>query len=444
VDTLFAEWDAPSPGCALGVFTNGAIAYSRGYGIADAEHDVRITPETVFYVGSLSKQFTAMTAALAIKAGKLSAADSIRRYLPELPEYAAAITVEHLLHHTSGLRDYNTLLDMAGRRGDEAYDNATVLRITARQRALNFQPGSEYLYSNTGYTLLASIVERAVGQPFAAFADEQIFRPLGMTVTHYHVDATRLVHARALAYERGPGGRLLLDTPNNQRAGAGGLYTNIPDLLRWDENFYTGRVGGDDVLREMQTAGRLNDGKPLTYAWGLEIGRYRGLPIVEHGGALGGYRAHLLRFPSQHASIAVLCNLGGVAPDRLARQVADLVLADRFTGPADPASSSVPSRSERPEATSTGRDASSLTPYTGSYYSDEIDATFAIAIDAAGLTLRREGDAEPHPMSPNGADQFRARDMTIRFERTDGRVTAIVVDAGRVRGIRFVRKKNAT
>src|SRR5262249_49430936 len=155
--------------------------------------------------------------------------------LPELPPYADAIKVRHLIHHTSGLRDYNTLLSIAGRRGDDAYDNRTVLAITARQRSLNFQPGDEYLYSNTGYTLLATIVERATATPFAAFADDQIFKPLGMAATHYHTDSSRLVKGRALAFAPGVGGALGLDTPSNERAGAGGLFTNIRDLLAWDE-----------------------------------------------------------------------------------------------------------------------------------------------------------------------------------------------------------------
>jgi CubicO group peptidase (beta-lactamase class C family) len=228
------------------VFRDGAIAYARGYGMASLEHDAPITPATVFYAGSVSKQFTAMSAALAMQQGKLSYDDSIRKYLPELPPYADAIKVSHLLHHTSGLRDYNTLLSIAGRRDEDAWDNRVVLQMTARQTQLNFTPGDEYLYSNTGYTLLATIVERATGTRFATFADANIFKPLGMTVTHYHVDAKRLVPGRALAYE-GRAGEWTLDTPVNEWAGAGGLYTNIPDLQKWDENFYTGRVGGQDL-----------------------------------------------------------------------------------------------------------------------------------------------------------------------------------------------------
>ncbi len=333
IDAIFATWNTKdSPGCAVAVFQNGKITYERGYGMADLENDIPITPASVFYVGSVSKQFTAMAAALAIQQGHLSADDSIRKYLPELPPYADAITVRHLVHHTSGLRDYNTLLSIAGRRGDEAYDNPTVLRMTARQKALNFEPGTEYLYSNTGYTLLATVVERATKTPFAAYADQQIFKPLGMTISHFHTDASRLVKGRANAYAVGSNG-LRLDTPSNERAGAGGVFTSVRDLLHWDENFYTGKVGGKALIEQVQTPGALKNGKPLTYAWGLQVGNYRGARIVEHSGSLGGYRAHITRYPEHHTSFAALCNLA-INPGALLRQVADVVLADKLKEPA--------------------------------------------------------------------------------------------------------------
>jgi CubicO group peptidase (beta-lactamase class C family) len=433
VDRLFASWDRPdSPGCALGVFRDGRIAYERGYGTADIEQDVRIVPDTVFYVGSLSKQFTAMAAALAIDRGRLSADDPVRKYLPELPAYADGITVRHLVHHTSGLRDYNTLLSIAGRRGDEAYDNRTVLRITARQKDLNFAPGTEYLYSNTGYTLLATVVERATGTPFAEFAAAQIFTPLGMAATHYGVDVTRLVPRRAAAYARGADGRLRLDTPRNERAGAGGVYTTVRDLLRWDENFYDARVGGRGLIDRIQVPGVLSNGTPISYAWGLQISTYRGLRVVEHGGSLGGYRAHLTRFPDQHVSVAILCNLGSIAPSALVRQVADVVLADRL-GDAAPDSTAPAPRAAPSPAAGAGA-ASNLQAFVGAYYSDEIDATFTVAIDGGQLVLRRE-DETPAPLEPLGDGRFRSLSLTIRFEPS-----ALVVDAGRVRGIRFARK----
>ena len=439
VDSVFAQWDRKdSPGCALGIFRDGKIVYERGYGMADLENDVPITPSSVFYVGSLSKQFTAAAAALAISKGSLSADDPIRKYLPELPAYADTITVRQLVHHTSGLRDYNTLLSIAGRRGDEAYDNPTVLRITARQKALNFATGTEYLYSNTGYTLLAVVVERATKTPFAAFADASIFKPLGMTETHFHTDAGRLVKRRANAYILRPDGSLRLDTPSNERAGAGGVFTSVRELLHWDENFYTAKVGGRQLIDQLQTPGRLKDGTELTYGWGLQIGTYRGSRIVEHGGSLGGYRAHLIRFPAQHTSFAALCNLA-IAPGTLVRQVADVVLGDRLTLPR-PAPPAAPARGPRTPADAPAMiDAQALAAYAGSYVSDEIDSTFTIAVTEGKLTLQRDTDAQPLTLQPVQPDAFRAAGFIIRFERKDGHVPSLVVDAGRVRDIRFVK-----
>ena len=442
IDAIFSEFTAPgSPGCAVGLFQNGTIRYARGYGLASVEHAVPITPDSVFYAGSVSKQFTAFAAAAAIQDGVLSADDPIRKWLPELPPYADGITVRHLVHHTSGLRDYNTLLSIAGRRGDEAFDNPTVLRMTARQKELNFEPGTEYLYSNTGYTLLATIVERATKTPFAEFADRKLFAPLGMKVTHFHTDSGRLVTGRALAYTGGQSA-LRLDTPVNERAGAGGLYTNIPDLLKWDENFYTAAVGGGALVEQVQTAARLKDGKPITYAWGLQIGAYRGQRIVEHSGSLGGYRAHTLRFPEQHTSFVALCNLASANAGGRLRRVADIVLKDRFASPPAPAR---PTANTRPAPKGQDGALSALTSkalemLAGTYESAEIDAVFTVRVKGTEVMLQRDTDDAPARMQRGDADTFRVDGFSVRFERSGGRVTALVVDAGRVRNIRFARK----
>ena len=441
VDAIFAPYSrAGSPGCAVGVFQNGAITHAKGYGLASIEHDVPITADTVFYAGSVSKQFTAMAAALAIQQGKLAYDDSIRKHLPELPPYADRIKVSHLLHHTSGLRDYNTLLAVAGRRDEDAWDNAAVLRITARQKALNFEPGAEYLYSNTGYTLLATIVERATGAKFAAYADEQIFKPLGMTASHFHTDARRLVKGRALGYG-GRDGAWTMDTPINERAGAGGLYTTITELQKWDENFYTGKVGGMAILKQLQTRAVLNDGKTIAYAWGLQIGEYGGRPIVEHSGSLGGYRAHILRFPEQHTSVALLCNVSAVNTTTLARQVIGVVLKDRLTAPAAASgggvAGSVPGRVPDSTTATANRD------YAGTFSSDELEVRFTITARGDELLLQRQHDTAPAVLRMDGpADHFTFRGYTMKFVRDSTRkVTGFTVDAGRVRGLIFERER---
>ena len=453
VDKIFATWDTrDSPGCALGIYKDGAIVYERGYGMADLEHDVAIAPDTPFYVGSVSKQFTAFAAALAIQQGKAGLDAPIRTYFPELPDYAATITVRQLVHHTSGLRDFYTLLSIAGRRQDELYDNPAVLRLTARQKALNFAPGSDYLYSNTGYALLATLVGRATGTSFGAFVDMNIFAPLGMSSSHVHDDDARLVKGRAYGYSRA-GGTLRLASPAGERVGAGGVFSTIRDLQKWDENFYTAQVGGRALIEQVQTPGKLGDGRPLTYAWGLLVGRYRGQSIVEHGGSLGGYRAHLIRFPDRHVSVACLCNLGSIVPGALARQVADVVVAAAFTEP--PAATAPPGAAAPPGVAGAGRggapsgNATAAAPgpapavFAGRYYSDEIDATFTVTVNDGRLMVQRETDSAPAPLAPVSADEFRFGAMTVRFVRsTGGTVEALTVDAGRVRGIRFVRRAN--
>ena len=438
VDRVFQQWDTrATPGCALGVFQDGRITYEHGYGMADFEHDVPIAPRSVFYVGSLTKQFTAMAAALAIQEGRLAYDDSIRKYLPEMPAYADAIKVSNLVHHTSGLRDYYALLTIAGRRYDSLYDNDAVLRFAARQKKLNFAPGDQYSYSNTGYQLLAVAIQRATKTPFAEYGDQQIFGPLGMTVTHFHTDATRIVKDRVIGYS-GTAGKWTIDVPDNERAGAGGLYTSIHDLQRWDENFYTSKVGGADVIKKLQTPARLNDGKAIAYAWGLEIGKYRGLDTVEHSGSLHGYRAELIRFPSQHTSVAILCNHSGIVPSRLARQVADLVLA----GVLQPAGAgrgegSAPGPAPRAQGAPSDGD---LHAREGTYYSDELDSTFALSTKGGGLYLQRDTDAAPIALTPIDGQSYRAPGFVIRFGPPSGPVTAFTVEAGAVRGVEFVRR----
>jgi CubicO group peptidase (beta-lactamase class C family) len=437
-DAIFADVATPdAPGCALAVFRDGHIAYERGYGLADLEHDVPITPASVFYVGSLSKQFTAFALTLAAADGKLSIDDDVRKWIPELPDYGVRLTVRHLLHHTSGLRDYNTLLDIAGRRNDEAFDNRIVLGIIARQRALNFPPGDQYLYSNSGYVLLSLVVERATGTPLAEYAKRRIFEPLGMRDTQFYDDVTRVVKNRAFAYERTNSG-LRDDTPHSQRTGAGGLLTTVRDLLAWDNNFHEPKVGTKALIAEMQQPGALASGKPLTYARGLEIGAYRGLPIVEHGGSLGGYRAHLIRFPDARTSIACLCNFGTSDPGGRAHHVADVVLADRFTS-ASPSRTTAGSGNVRAASAPVTLTPAQIGEYVGRYVSEELDTTFAFDVDGGTLRLKRERDPAPVPLDALALDRFRFRGMVIRFLRENGggRVTGLAVDAGRVENIRF-------
>ena len=440
VDAVFAQWDRPaSPGCALGVYQDGRMAYARGYGVADLEHDSPITPDSVFYAGSVSKQFTAMAAALAIQQGKLGADDDVRKWVPELPDYGRPITIRHLVHHTSGLRDVNTLMVLAGRRDEDAFDNEAVLRIMARQKALNFMPGDEHLYSNSGYAMLALAVERATGKPFAEYADANIFQPLGMPVSHFHTDLSRLVPKRAYAYDRRPDGAFVLNSPQNERAGAGGVFTTVRELLRWDENFYDATVGGADVIQMLETPGRLNNGTALSYAWGLTVGQYRGMPIVEHSGSLGGYRAHLIRFRPVHASVAILCNVSTVSTGSVVRRVADAVVAGRFPQPAPEAA--MPPQGTIGPGLGYLYEGSELTAFAGAYYSDELESTYRVTVADNRLRLQRGTRRQTFTLQTGPKDEFRIPGSVLRFQRSpDGAVTGLVVDADRTRGLVFERR----
>lgn len=347
VDGVFAAYNKPdSPGCALGVIREGSFIYKHGYGTASLELGLPISPQSVFYMGSVSKQFTAASVVLAAEQGFLSLDDDVRKYVPELPDYGKTITLREMLHHTSGLRDILGLLLLAGRNFEDIHPTSELLDLLSRQKALNYAPGDEYLYSNTNFFLMSVVIKRSTGKPLSQFAEENIFKPLGMTHTRFYDDRSVVVPGRIPAYEPRKSGGFRVDWSTNfDKIGDGGLMSSVDDLLLWDRNFYDNKLGKGSLLKELQTPGVLNNGKPIEYALGLTISTYRGLPIVEHGGALFGYRTELLRFPKQKFSVVCLCNLGTSNPGRLSYQVADLYLADQLApDPAPPAAAKVDSQ----------------------------------------------------------------------------------------------------
>ncbi|MEE9219170.1 MAG: serine hydrolase domain-containing protein, partial [Acidobacteriota bacterium] len=333
VNAVFADYDKPgSPGCALGVIQDGKLAYKRGYGMASLEHGAPITPDTIFRMGSVSKQFTAAAVALLAEEGKISLDDDVRKYLPELPAYERPITIRHLIHHTSGLRDYTSLTPMAGIGGTDHYTVAESLDLIARQRATDFQAGEKYSYCNSGYFLLSQIVERASGKSLRAYAEERIFGPLGMKQTHFHDAPFEVVPRRAYGYSPADDGGYRTDMTGWEQVGDGSVFTTIEDLLLWDRNFYDNRLGlgGPALIETLQTPGKLNNGETIDYAFGLRVDEYRGLKRVHHSGSWVGFRTYITRFPEQHLSVAVLCNLSTASPGPLAHRVADIYLAGEF------------------------------------------------------------------------------------------------------------------
>jgi CubicO group peptidase (beta-lactamase class C family) len=331
VDQIFARWDRPdSPGCALGVIKDGKLIYKKGYGMANLEHDIPISPTTVFNVASASQQFTAMSVLLLAKQGKLSLDDDIRKHLPEAPAYQTAVTIRQLIHHTSGVRDHRDLMAMAGRDADEVYKEDDIIELLARQKETNFKPGARQIFSSSGYALLSAIVKRVSGKSLRQFANENIFNPLGMTNTGFQDEDAMVVKNRATDYLFNNEGSFQMKASNVSSVGDGGLFTTVEDLLLWDRNFYQNKLGGPELISQLLTPGTLNDGERIKYAFGLAVDNYKGLKTISAGADYRDYRAELLRFPDQNFSVILLFNVDRVGPNWIARQVADIYLADQF------------------------------------------------------------------------------------------------------------------
>lgn len=330
VDKIFERWGGNTPGCAVGVAQQGKTIYAQGYGLANLEYGVRIRPDTVFESGSVAKQFTAGAVALLVQDGKISLDDPVRKYLPEVPEFGTPILIRHLLTHTSGLRSQWPLQTLMGRPpGLAVHTVPEIVELVGFQKALNFNPGDEFLYNNTAFTLLTVVVERVAGKPFAEFSQERLFKPLGMTKTQWRDDFTKIVPGRATAHRMVANGEFRTYMSITNVIGNGGLLTTVGDMLLWNENLDNPRVGGRAWAEMLQTPTRLNDGTELDYALGLYVQRYRGVREISHGGSTAGYQTFLARFPDERLSVAVLCNTTGTNPSGYAHQVAELFLGDK-------------------------------------------------------------------------------------------------------------------
>ena len=515
VDEVFKAYARKdSPGCTLGVYQDGRIVTTRAYGMANLDHDVPLTPRSVFHVASVSKQFTAAAIQLLAADGKLSLDDPIQKYLTELSDFGKPVTIRHLIHHTSGLRDQWSLLGLAGwRYSRDLISDDDVMYVMARQKELNFAPGERHLYSNSGYTLLAMIVARASGMPFRQFTTERIFKPLGMTNTFFRNDFNEIVKHQAYGYAPAGGG-FRLSTTNFDTAGATSLMTTVEDLAKWNANFDAQTVGTRAWLDAMFERGVLANGTRIPYASGIVHGTQNGLPTVAHGGADAGYRAVFLRFPEQRFGISVLCNIATANPTDLANRVADIYLGDRMTRTgAPPDEPEVPiAPEELPKLAGTywstpsaalaeiqvegGRvyaiyggprtrlipigparfvmrpqrlyftfadggvrigsqpsgpgelfaraeafkpTAKMLEEFAGSYRSEELDIVYHVRMEGGALRLERLKN-RPGTLTPQVADTFGSPAGALRFTRDSaGRIDGFLLEAGRVRGLRFRR-----
>jgi CubicO group peptidase (beta-lactamase class C family) len=328
VDALFSGIAADAPGCAVGIAQKGKTVLEKAYGLANLEFGIPNTPSTIFESGSVAKQFTAAAVLLLEQDGKLKLSDDIRKYLPEMPDYGDVITVEMLLNHTSGLRDWGSVASASGKgRGARTFSNAEVLDIAARQKGLNYKPGAEYSYTNTGYNLAAIIVERVSGKSFQEFTKGRIFAPLGMTNSQWRDDFDRIVKGRAVAYVRSGSG-FKQSMPFMNVYGNGGLLTTVGDMLLWSEGLAQNRLG-PALSKAMERNSTLNDGRKIPYARGVNVQPYRGFTEVSHSGSTGGYTTWLARYPDQQLSITFLCNTSpgtGLTGVTLPRAIADVFL----------------------------------------------------------------------------------------------------------------------
>jgi CubicO group peptidase (beta-lactamase class C family) len=447
VDSIFAPYaTSRSPGCAVGIVQKGSLVLNKAYGMADLEHDTPITADTRFYIASISKQFTAMSLVLLEQDGRLSLDDPIQKWVPEVPSFGATITLKHLLHHTSGLRDYFTLLAVSGWPTDGPLNEQQFLALVRRQKSLNFSPGDEFLYSNTGYVLLSIVVKRASGRSLRDFAADRIFRPLGMTHTEFRDDHTSLIPHRALGYQP-TGSTFRLSQPEFDVVGDGGAYSTIGDLAKWDANFQSARVGGKQAIALLQTPGTLNDGQTIPYALAVTTGQFHGLKTYSHGGSYGGYRSMLLRVPERRLSVITLCNTSD-APNTLAEQVSSVVLgfAAEKTSMASmdlsPTSLWTSGTAQAPyDSIAVKRRTDQLARIAGTYYSGELELPVTIAARDSALVLQRPQAAEIR-FAPITDDLFTNSDkMLLRVIRDErGLITGFTLTINRVRDLEFARR----
>ena len=449
IDAIFSAWDVPgSPGCALAVAEEGELVYSSGYGYANLDYDLPITPKTIFDVASVTKQFNAASIVMLQIDGDLSLDDDVREWLPELPQYEWPITLRQMLHHTSGLRDYLNLFPLAGRNDYYPISHAQIRDMMSRQSALIFPPGEQYRYSNSAYMLLAQVVARASGKSFGDFTADRIFQPLGMTGSFMYDDFEMIVPQRATGYVLDDDGTSrIVHNYNFDVAGDGQMYTTMEDLLLWDDYLH-GPVK-PPIHDEMLQEGKLNDGEPTGYGLGLRLREHRGLKTVGHSGSSWGFRTELVRYIEPALSIAISCNLDNINPQELARQVAEHYLGDMLEPEEVEETPGAEEFDEEATEAPTALTAGARSGFTGAFYSYELDAIYRLTTDGQRLLLRIEQN-QPSLILPVSPDRFEAGlepgglpgsgTMALQFERSaSGDVSGFLLSSRSERDIVFER-----
>ena len=396
VDKLFAQWDrADSPGAAVVVVKDSAVIYQHGYGSADLEHHVPITPQTTFDAASVAKQFTGMSVAMLVKQGRLSVDDDIRKYVTVVPDFGKTISIQNLLHHTSGLRDWPETLALSGIDWEGPITLDMILEMVQRQRELDFAPGEEYQYSNTGYNLLAAAVAKITGQSFRTWTDANLFQPLGMTHTFVCDDPAEIMPDRARSYSANRG-KFYEVASRLAAQGSSSLFISAEDMGKWLLNFETAHVGGEAAIEMMQQPGKLNSGAEVPYGFGLAWGQYRGMKVINHTGSWAGYRSAVMRLPGEHLSIAILSNVDNLDPYGLSQKIAELYLSL-------PAEREVARSVPKPHA-HTKVDPTRWGDYLGTYL---LGPHWLLSITREGNQLMAQATAEPKfSMTPLSRTEF--------------------------------------
>lgn len=440
VDEVFKEWNTEStPGLALGIIKDGKLAYTKGYGMADLEHNIANTDSTIFYIGSVSKQFVTMCILLLEEQGKLKLDDKIQKYFPDFPEYNAPLTIRNFIHHTSGVRDNLTLWKLAGNDLLDHIDKEEMYQLIRRQKELNFTPGEQYLYSNSCYFILGMIIEKVSGESLKTFAQKNIFEPLGMTHTFFGDDNKRIIKNRAFSY-------LLEDgTYKNQimrfdLVGSGGIYSNIKDMYYWDQNFYHNKLGkGTQALVDkMHENGKLNNGESSGYAFAINNSKYRGLSTLSHGGSLAGYRSYLLRIPEQKLSIVILGNVSPLPTSKLPYQLVD-ILHEKQLEPIIETKEKL-NQAAKENAKQLVYKTSSLEQYVGTFYNDELNVSYVIIANNENLYCSIK-NKEAELLVPKSIDVFTNDLLEMKFVKDDNNiVNGFTINAGRVTNLKFKKQ----
>ncbi len=360
INQIFSKYNHPGiPGAAVLVIQNGKVIFKKGYGTANLEYDAPITPSTVFDIASVSKQFTGFAISTLIQEGKISPDDDIRKYLPEVPQFSNTITIRHLIHHTSGLRDWPATLHAAGWRWDEAFRFEDILRMVKQQRDLDFQPGARYSYSNTGYNLLAALVARVSGKPFPQWIQEHVFTPLQMNASLVLDDYTKVIPRLASSYDNNDGKEFRKINDALTALGSSSIFTTVEDLSKWVIHFQQQIERKDPVFLRMLEIDSLNDKQPVTYGYGLSVENEHGITNISHSGGWAGFRTFVSVYPDQKLAIIVLSNNSDFDPEGNTTAIAKLFLKDKLPA--------IPVREDLSKLPTLKGDPELLKKYTGTY-----------------------------------------------------------------------------